>query len=82
MKSAAMFKIEVEDGNGNWTDVRGADGAVLSFETEAEGRARLAALYPVMVQMEKYGDGKRTRVVRVFRSDQEWKHGTPPGEQP
>ncbi len=74
-----MFKIEIEDDRGIWSDVRGADGAVLTFENEDEARARLAELYPVMVKMEKYGDGKRTRVVRVFRSDAEWRDGTPPG---
>jgi len=31
-----------------------------------------------MVQMEKYGGGKHTRVVRVFRTDEEWKEGKPP----
>ena len=73
-----MFKIEVEDGRGLWSDVRGADGAILTFENEDDARARLAELYPVLVQMEKYAGGKRTRVVRVFRSDEEWKDGTPP----
>jgi hypothetical protein len=28
--------------------------------------------------MEKYGDGKRTRVVRVFGTDAEWNDGEPP----
>ncbi len=73
-----MFKIETEDATGIWTDVRNADGAILTFETEEEARARLAELYPVMVQMEKYAGGKHTRVVRVFRTDQEWKDGKPP----
>lgn len=74
-----MFKIEVEDGRGLWSDVRGADGAILTFDNEADARAKLAELYPVVVQMEKYGGGKRTRVVRVFRTDREWEDGTPPG---
>ena len=74
-----MFKIEVEDGRGLWSDVRGADGAILTFDNEADARAKLAELYPVLVQMEKYGGGKRTRVVRVFRTDREWEDGTPPG---
>ena len=26
-----MFKIEIEDGHGIWSDVRGADGAVMTF---------------------------------------------------
>ena len=74
-----MFKIEVEDGNGIWSDVSGPDGTLLTFEKEVAARAKLAELYPILVQMEKYAGGKRTRVVRVFRSDQEWKDGTPPG---
>ena len=73
-----MFKIEVEDNRGVWSDVRGHDGAVLTFENEDDARAKLQELYPVLVQMEKYGGGKRTRVVRVFRTDDEWKEGTPP----
>ena len=74
----AMFKLETEDGHGIWSDVRGADGNVLTFDDENAARAKLAELFPVMVQMEKYGGGKRTRVVRVFRTDEEWKEGTPP----
>lgn len=73
-----MFKIEIEDDRGLWSDVRGTDGAILTFESEADARAKLAELYPVMVQMEKYAGGKHTRVVRIFRSDEEWKDGTPP----
>ena len=73
-----MFKIEVEDDRGIWSDVRGADGTILTFENEDEARAKLAELYFVLVQMEKYGDRKRTRVVRVFRSDKEWEEGTAP----
>lgn len=73
-----MFKIEIQDDRGLWSDVRGADGKVLTFDEEAAARAKLAELYPVMVQMEKYAGGKRTRVVRVFRTDEEWKDGTPP----
>ena len=74
-----MFKIEIEDDRGLWSDVRGGDGAILTFEREEDARAKLAELFPVIVQMEKYGGGKRTRVIRVFRSDQEWEEGTPPG---
>jgi hypothetical protein len=73
-----MFKIETEDDNGIWTDVRGADGKVLTFDTQEAAQAELAKLFPVLVQMEKYAGGKRTRVVRVFRTDAEWKDGTPP----
>ena len=72
-----MFKIEIEDERGIWSDVRGSDGNVLTFDTEVAARTRLAELYPVLVKMEKYGGGKRTRVVRIFRTDKEWKEGTP-----
>ena len=73
-----MFKIETEDGHGIWSDVKGADGSVLTFNDEDSARAKLAEMFPVLVQMEKYGDPKRTRVVKVFRTDEEWKDGTPP----
>lgn len=77
-----MFKMEIEDGYGIWSDVRGSDGAVLTFEHESEARSKLAELYSVRVQLEKYGGIKRTRVGRVFRGDQEWQDewqdGTPP----
>ena len=73
-----MFKIETEDGHGIWSDVKGPDGNVLTFDDEQAARAKLAEMFPVLVQMEKYGDPKRTRVVKVFRSDREWKDGTPP----
>lgn len=74
-----MFKIETEDGHGLWSDVRGANGEIMTFDSEDDARAKLAELFPVLVQMEKYAGGKRTRVVRVFRDDKEWKEGTPPG---
>ena len=67
-----MFKIEIEDGHGIWTDVRGADGAILTFAKEDEARAKLRELYPVLVQMEKYGDPKRTRVIRIIKDDDDW----------
>lgn len=76
--SALLFKIEVEDDQGVWSDVRGTDGSVLTFADESAARAKLRELYPILVQMEKYGGRKRTRVVRVFRTDDEWKDGTPP----
>ena len=73
-----MFKLEVQDDLGVWYDVRGQDGTVLTFENEDAARARLRELYPVLVQMEKFAGGKRTRVVKVFRTDEEWKDGKPP----
>ncbi len=67
-----MFKIEVEDGKGIWSDVRGGDGRVLTFESEETARAALAERFPVLVQMEKYAGGKRTRVIRILEDDDEW----------
>jgi hypothetical protein len=66
------FKIEVEAGNGIWSDVRGTDGALLIFDSEEQARAKLAELYPIEVQMERYGGGKRTRVIRILRDDDDW----------
>jgi hypothetical protein len=73
-----VFKIEVEDGRGLWTDVRGTDGALLTFADEGEARAKLAELYPVIVQMEKYAGGKRTRVIRILTDEDDWPK-RPPG---
>jgi len=67
-----MFKIEVEDGNGRWSDVRGDDGKVLIFESEEGARAALAERFPVLVQMEKYAGGKRTRVIRILKDEDDW----------
>ena len=67
-----MFKIETEDGKGIWTDVRGADGGILTFEHEADARAKLAELFPILVQMEKYAGGKRTRVIRILEDEDDW----------
>jgi hypothetical protein len=66
------FKIEVDAGNGIWRDVRAADGTVLTFDSEGEARAKLAELYPIEVQMERYGGGKRTRVIRILTDDDDW----------
>ncbi len=66
-----MFKIETEDGTGIWSDVRGDDGAPLTFEAEDAARAALAQRFPVLVQMEKYAGGKRTRVIRILEDDKE-----------
>ena len=67
-----MFKIEVENGKGIWSDVRGDDGRLLTFESEETARAALAERFPVLVQMEKYAGGKRTRVIRILEDDDDW----------
>lgn len=72
-----MFKIEVQEENGLWHDVRGGGGGkILTFEKEQEARAMLAELYPVITQMEKYAGGKRTRVIAIWtdEEDEDWNH--------
>jgi hypothetical protein len=66
------FKIETEDGKGRWSDVFGGDGKLLTFDSEDEARTALAERFPVLVQMEKYGDGKRTRVIRILEDEDDW----------
>jgi hypothetical protein len=66
------YKIEVQDETGIWTDVRGADGAVLIYDDEDAARAALAEKFPVLVQMEKYAGGKRTRVIRIIEDEDDW----------
>ena len=63
------YKIEVQDDTGIWTDVRGPDGAILVYTDEGAARAALAENYPVLVQMEKYAGGTRTRVIRIIEDD-------------
>ncbi|HTS20428.1 MAG TPA: hypothetical protein VMN79_01350 [Casimicrobiaceae bacterium] len=73
-----MFKIEVQDGKGIWSDVRGEDGQVLTYDSEDTARAALRERFPVLVQMEQYGDPKRTRVIRIL-PDKEDDWPKPPG---
>ena len=67
-----MFKIEVEDDKGIWSDVFDAAGKLLTFENEGDARAALAQRYPILVQMEKYAGGKRTRVIRILEDEDDW----------
>jgi nuclear transport factor 2 (NTF2) superfamily protein len=67
-----MFKIEYEDDKGNWHDVYGEDGKLLTFDKEDAARAALAERYPILFQMEKYGSGKRTRVIRILEDEDDW----------
>ena len=66
------FKIEVEDGKGIWSDVRGDDGQILTFDSESDARKALTERFPVLVQMEKYAGGKRTRVIRILEDEDDW----------
>ncbi len=63
------YKIEVQDDTGIWSDVRNDQGALLTFDDEAAARAALAERFPILVQMEKYAGGKRTRVIRIIEDD-------------
>ncbi|MGH8713437.1 MAG: hypothetical protein ACREYB_05460 [Casimicrobiaceae bacterium] len=78
MAAPNRYKIEIEAPNGIWQDVRGADGAILTFDSEGAARARLAELYPIETKMERYGAGKRTRVIRVLPDDDDWPTRPPP----
>ena len=71
MTAPVKYKIEIEAPNGIWSDVRGADGAILTFDSESDARSRLAELYPVQTRMEHYGGGKRTRVIRILPDDED-----------
>ena len=66
------YKIEVQDETGIWSDVRGSDGHPLVFDDEGKARAALSERFPVLVQMENYGGGKRTRVIRVIEDEDDW----------
>ena len=71
-EKTTRFKIEVEDGKGIWSDVRGDDGQVLTFDSETDARNALTERFPVLVQMEKYAGGKRTRVIRILEDEDDW----------
>ena len=66
------YKIEVQDDRGVWSDVRGDHGNILVFDDENAARAALAERFPVLVQMEKYAGGKRTRVIRILEDEDDW----------
>ena len=71
-----MSKRQVQDDKNDprsWHDVKGADGAVLTFQKESDARARLEELFPVEVKMEKYTGPKITRVIAILEDEDEWK---------
>lgn len=71
MAKARHFRIQVEDDRGIWSNVLDAEGRTLVFDSEEDARAELARRYPVLVQMEKYAGGKRTRVIRNLDDDED-----------
>jgi hypothetical protein len=60
-----MFKIEVQEENGLWHDVKDSDSKPLVFATKEDARAKLEEMFPVLVKMESYAGGKRTHVIAV-----------------
>ena len=68
-----MFKLQRQDDKNDprsWHDVKGPGGSVLTFENEAEARARLESLYPVEVKMEEYTGPKTTRVIAILKDEE------------
>lgn len=61
-----MFKIEIQQENGLWEDVKSPGGELMLFSTRGDAQTRLEELFPVLVKMEKYGDAKRTRVIEIL----------------
>jgi hypothetical protein len=69
-----MFKLQVQDDDNDarvWHDVKGDKGELLTFEQETDARARLAALFPVLVKVEDYAGPKRTRVVSIIVDEED-----------
>ena len=70
-----MFKLQVQDDENDarvWHDVKGPNGALLKFEKEADARATLEDLFPVLVKMERYAGPKRTRVINIITDEDNW----------
>lgn len=60
-----MFKIQTQEENGQWHDVRGIGGNILQFASRASAQERLAALFPDLVGGEPYGGQDRTRIIAI-----------------
>ena len=71
-----MFTLQVQDDDNDARvchDVKSADGRLLTFDDEAEARAKLEELYPVLVKLERYSAGsKRTRVLNIIQDEDDW----------
>ena len=72
------FKLQVQDDDNDarvWHDVKAPDGSLLTFDKDADARARLEELYPVLVKLERFSSGsKRTRVLAIITDDDDgWK---------
>ena len=69
----ALFKLQVEEDDKTWHDVKNAQGEVLTFDDESKARAKLEELFPVLVKLERYQSGpKRTRVIAIWSDEDDW----------
>ena len=65
-----LFKLQFEDDNQAWSDVKNEQGDVITFDDESKARAKLEELYPVEVKLERYQSGpKRTRVIAIWADE-------------
>lgn len=66
-----MYKIQVQETNGEWHDVYAPDGTPLTFRSEREARAKLEELLPVQVKRQHYAGTKRPRVIASLKDEYE-----------
>jgi hypothetical protein len=69
----ALFKLQVEEDDQTWHDVKNDQGEVLTFDDESKARSKLEELFPILVKLERYQSGpKRTRVIAVWSDEDDW----------
>ena len=70
-----MFKIEKQEKDGIWHDIKNTEGRLLTFATESEAHAKLEALFPVEANIGKYVGQNHTRVISIWTDaqDADWK---------
>lgn len=73
--TGSLFKIQHEDKAGNWTDVLDAAGVMRTFETTEMAWSCIETEFRMDTYLAKYGDRQHARVIRIFRSDNEWREG-------
>ncbi len=64
-----IYRIQTQEENGLWHDVKGPDGKPLLFESMAQAHAALDQMFPVLVKMQRYGGTKRTRAYEVLKDE-------------
>jgi hypothetical protein len=65
----AIYRIQTQEENGLWHDVKGSDGKPLLFESMEQAHAALDQMFPVLVKMQHYGGTKRTRAYEVLKDE-------------